>query len=185
MVDALDVAHAPAAAKRRMGILPDRFGLYPHLSAREHLEFFGRLQGVPTVRLAERLEEIRSALDMGSYFERPAQHLSLGQGMKVALGRAILHDPGNIVMDEPTRGLDILAVRTLRDILRALRDQGRAIFITNHSMLEVETISDRVLVLAGGAIVADGTSQDICRQTGTSTLEEGFVRLSTMGGIDS
>ncbi|GMV07266.1 MAG: ABC transporter ATP-binding protein [Gemmatimonadota bacterium] len=179
LVDGVSVEAEPLAAKQQMGILPDRFGLYPHLTPREHLEFFGRLQGLSPEILEARVLEVRATLDMGPFFERPARHLSLGQSMKVALGRALLHSPRNIVMDEPTRGLDVLAIRALRGLLRELRDQGRAVFITNHSLAEVEELSDRVLILAGGEIVAEGSAEEVRRRAGAETLEESFVKLSS------
>lgn len=182
-VDGFDVHGRPIEARQRMGVLPDHFGLYPHLNAIEHFRFFGRLQGLGEAILDTRIPETLEALEMGSFADRQARHLSLGQSMRVAVARAILHDPQNVVMDEPTRGLDIFAVRLLRRLLLDLRAQGRAVLLTSHSLAEVESLSDVILVLVGGRIEAEGSAQHIRQLTGAATLEEGFVRLAgTSGG---
>ena len=178
-VDGIDVAAQPAAALARMGVLSDARGLYPRLTARENIVYYGRLQGLSEVRANERTTELAHMLDLGPLLERRTEGFSQGERMKTALARALVHDPANIILDEPTNGLDVLATRALRAALRRLRDDaGKCIVFSTHIMQEVERLCDRVVLVSHGRTVADGTLKQIAARTGQTDFEESFVQLA-------
>ena len=178
-VDGIDVARAPAAAQARMGVLSDARGLYPRLTARENIVYYGRLHGLPAGVARRRAEALADMLAMRELLDRRTEGFSQGERMKTALARALVHDPPNIVLDEPTNGLDVLATRALRQTLRRLRDeQGKCIVFSSHVMQEVERLCDRVVVMAGGRAVAEGTLAELAARTGQADFEETFVRLA-------
>ena len=174
-VDGVDLAASRLEAQRRLGVLPHSHGLYPRLTAREHLRYFGRLHGGSGPALEARIEELAALLDMGEFLDRRTDGFSQGQKLKVALGKALVHDPRNVVLDEPTSGLDVAGTRAVRALLRRLRDDGRCILFSTHVMQEVSALCDRVVVIARGQVVADGTPDDLRRATGRESLEDAFV----------
>jgi len=174
-VDGRDLSRDRLAAQARLGALPHAQGLYPRLTAREHLRYFGRLHGLSGTALERRIEELGTLLDMGGFLDRRTDGFSQGQRLKVALGRALVHDPRNLVLDEPTGGLDVAGTRALRTLLRRLRDEGRCILFSSHVMQEVSALCDRVVVIARGRVVADGTPEALKLATGKETLEDAFV----------
>ena len=181
LVDGLDVALEPRAALARMGVLSDARGLYPRLSARENIVYYGRLHGLTRDAAHARAETLAQTFDMRALLERRTDGFSQGERMKTALARALVHDPANIVLDEPTNGLDVLATRALRDILRWLRTPAggsKCIVFSTHIMQEVERLCDRVVVVAHGRSVADGTVDELLAQTGQMDFEEAFVALA-------
>lgn len=182
LIDGIDTRHDPLAARRRLGVLPDVRGLYPRLTAREHLRYFGELHGIRRRDLERRIAELVASLRMEDFIERRANGFSRGQQMKVALGRALVHRPQNVILDEPTNGLDVAASRSVRDLLRRLRDEGRCILLTSHIMQEVSALADRIVVLAGGQIVLEGKPSELQRATGLNDLEEIFM-AATAGGL--
>ena len=163
------------AARRRLGVLPDARGLYKRLSARENIEYFGRLHGLRGQALAARVDALLDALDMRDIEHRRSEGFSQGQRVKTAIARALVHDPGNIVLDEPTNGLDIMATRAMREFLKAQRDAGRCVLFSSHIMQEVAALCDRIVVIARGRVIAAGTPQALCEQTGEANLEDAFV----------
>jgi sodium transport system ATP-binding protein len=175
MVDGLEVARERAAAQRRLGILPHAQGLYPRLTAREHVHYYGRLHGLDGDALAHRADELIQLLEMGPFADRRTDGFSQGQRVKVALARALVHDPRNVVLDEPTNGLDVAATRAVRRLLAALRDEGRCILFSSHVMQEVSALCDRVIVIARGEVVAEGTPDELRHATGRDSLEDAFV----------
>ena len=178
-VDGIDVARQPMAALSRMGVLSDARGLYPRLTARENIVYFGRLHGMDDARAQARVEELAEVLEMKALLDRRTDGFSQGERMKTALARALVHDPANIVLDEPTNGLDVLATRALREALRRLRDeQGKCIVFSTHIMQEVERLCDQVVVVAQGRTVASGTVAALRRQTGQADFEDSFVQLA-------
>jgi sodium transport system ATP-binding protein len=184
-VDGINVAERPAAALARMGVLSDSRGLYPRLSARENIIYYGRLHGLSARGADSRAEELAHMFDMTALLDRRSEGFSQGERMKTALARALVHDPPNIVLDEPTNGLDVLATRGLRDCLRRLRDdQGKCIIFSTHIMQEVEKLCDRVVIVAEGRTVANGTVADLRQQTGTVDFEECFVKLAFGANAD-
>jgi sodium transport system ATP-binding protein len=180
-VDGLDVATQPRAALATMGVLSDARGLYPRLSARENIVYFGRLQGMDRDAAHARAETLARMLDMQALLERRTEGFSQGERMKTALARALVHDPANIVLDEPTNGLDVLATRALRESLRFLRTPeggSKCIIFSTHIMQEVQRLCDSVVVVAQGCSVACGTVDELLQRTGQSDFEEAFVQLA-------
>jgi sodium transport system ATP-binding protein len=177
-VDGIEVARDAKGARRRMGWFPDAFGLYPRLTAREHVRYFGRLHGLAGRELETAIDRIAAELDMGEIIDRRTEGFSTGQRMKVALARAMAHAPQNLILDEPTRGLDVMSVRLLRDTLRGLRAQGRCILMSSHVMAEVQELSDHIVCLSRGRVVAEGSPDELVRRTGAPNLEEAFVQLA-------
>jgi sodium transport system ATP-binding protein len=177
-VDDVDAVAAPQDAQARLGVLPDGFGLYPRLTAREHLDYFGALQGIDSARLASRTEDLLDLLDMRAIADRRTVGFSHGERTKVALARALVHDPQNVLLDEPTNGLDVMSTRAVRAIVRRLRDQGRCVLFSSHVMQEVSALCDSIVVIASGRVVTQGTPDDLRRQTGCESLEDAFVALA-------
>jgi sodium transport system ATP-binding protein len=177
-VDDVDAVASPQDAQTRLGVLPDGFGLYPRLTAREHIEYFGELHGIAGARLQQRARELIDLLDMGAIADRRTGGFSHGERTKVALARALVHDPQNVLLDEPTNGLDVMSTRAVRHIVRRLRDQGRCVLFSSHVMQEVSALCDSIVVIASGRVVANGTPNELRYQTGQDNLEDAFVALS-------
>ena len=180
-VDGIDVVARPREALARMGVLSDARGLYPRLSARENIVYYGALQGMAPEAANARAEVLAEVLEMRPLLDRRTEGFSQGERMKTALARALVHDPANIVLDEPTNGLDVLATRALREALRFLRTPeggSKCIVFSTHIMQEVERLCDRVVVIAHGRSVASGTVPELLAQTGERDFEEAFVKLA-------
>jgi sodium transport system ATP-binding protein len=177
LVDGVDVAEDPGRVRSQIGVLPDARGLYKRLTARENIEYFGRLQGLPPGLIASRTEQLVQALEMRDFIDRRAEGFSQGQRTKTAIARALVHDPPNVLLDEPTNGLDVMTTRAMRGFLRELRDQGRCVLFSSHVMQEVAALCDRIVVIAHGRVVADGTAEQLLSQTGAGSLEDAFVRV--------
>lgn len=167
------------ARQTRLGALLDHAGIYSRLTVRENLMYFGRLRGMAPKSLNERIDEILKALTMASIADRRTAGFSQGERMKTALARAVLHSPRNLLLDEPTNGLDIPTVRSLRDFLRRWRDSGACIVFSSHVLEEVRTLCDRIVVIAEGSLVAQGTPSELCAQTNTASIEEAFIKLTS------
>jgi sodium transport system ATP-binding protein len=178
-VDGIDVVARPHEALARMGVLSDARGLYPRLTARENIVYYGRLHGLAEDAAQARAQALAEMLDMRPLLERRTEGFSQGERMKTALARALVHDPHNIVLDEPTNGLDVLATRALREALLMLRDRyGKCIVFSTHIMQEVERVCDRVVLVSHGRTVADGTVADLTARSGVADFEETFVQLA-------
>lgn len=175
LVDGIDVAADPLGAQRRLGVLPDSRGLYGRLTARENVRYFGRMQGLRGGALEQRIDELVRMLDMQDIADRVTEGFSQGQRVKVAIARALVHNPQNVVLDEPTNGLDVLATRAMRTIIRRLRDEGRCVLFSSHIMQEVAALCDRIVVVASGTVTAAGTPDELRRATGQPNLEDAFV----------
>ena len=179
LVDGIDTRQQPQAAQARLGVLSDARGLYPRLTALENIVYHGRLQGLTAARAQARAETLATLLDMQPLLQRRTAGFSQGERMKTALARALVHDPPNIVLDEPTNGLDVLATRSLRAVLRRLRDdEGKCILVSTHIMQEVERLCDQVVVVAAGRTVASGSVPQLLAQTGEPDMECCFVQLA-------
>jgi sodium transport system ATP-binding protein len=184
-VDGISVVSEPLEARRRMGVLPHAAGLYPNLTARENILYFGALHGLARAEQRSRTAELLRQLEMEEFADRPARGFSQGQRIKTALARALVHRPRNVLLDEPTNGLDVMAVRTLRALLHKLRDEGHCILFSSHVMQEIAALCDEVVVIAHGRVVAQGTPAELRSRAGTESLEEAFVRLVGASGPDS
>jgi sodium transport system ATP-binding protein len=176
-VDGLDVVADRYAVRRRIGVLSDARGLYPRLTARENVRYYGALHGLSGEALERRIDALFATLGLASVAERRTAGFSQGERMKVAIARALVHDPDTILLDEPTNGLDIMSVRTLRDELRALRAQGKCLLFSSHVMQEVAALCDRIVVLSHGRVVAAGSASELIARAGASGLEDAFVAL--------
>jgi sodium transport system ATP-binding protein len=174
-VDGLDLSSDRLGAQARLGVLAHAQGLYPRLTAREHVRYAGQLRGLRGHDLERRIAAMVELLDMGEFADRRADGFSQGQKLKVALARALVHDPRNVVLDEPTSGLDVAGTRAVRAVLQRLRDEGRCVLFSTHVMQEVSAVCDRVVVVARGQVVAEGTPEALKAATGQATLEDAFV----------
>jgi sodium transport system ATP-binding protein len=185
-VDGITVKDEPLKALARMGILGDAHGLYPRLSARENIVYYGRLQGMAPEAANARAEELARLLEMSAILDRRADGFSQGERMKTALARSLVHDPANIVLDEPTNGLDVLATRALREALRFLRSPAggsKCIIFSTHIMQEVEQLCDEVVVVSHGKSVARGSVPELLAQAGETRFEDAFVKLAFPGVV--
>jgi sodium transport system ATP-binding protein len=177
LVDGKDVAVDPEAARRALGVLPDARGVYKRLTARENIRYFGELHGMPPALIAERTARLAAALQMDDFLDRQTEGFSQGQRTKTAIARALVHDPRNVILDEPTNGLDVMTTRGLREFLRQLRGEGRCVIFSSHIMQEVAALCDRIVVIAHGRVVAQGSADELRAQTGEDNLEDAFVQL--------
>jgi sodium transport system ATP-binding protein len=170
-----DLAAAPLVARRLLGVLPHGSGLYPQLTARENVEYYGRLHGLAEPLLKQRTDALIARLELGAIANRKAKGFSQGEKTKVALARALVHDPQHLLLDEPTSGLDVMATRHLRDWLRELRAQGRCVLLSSHVMQEVEALVDDLVIIAGGKVTLRGTPAELAQRFPGRSLEEIFV----------
>jgi len=180
-IDGVDAVAQPAAALRRLGVLPDAKGLYKRLSARENIEYFGRLQGLDEGTLRARTDRLIAELELGDVAGRHAEGFSQGQRIKTAIARALVHEPQNLLLDEPTNGLDVMATRAMRAVLRRLRDAGRCVVFSSHIMQEVAALCDHIVVVAHGRVVARGSPDEIRDHAGERNLEDAFVKVIGSG----
>jgi sodium transport system ATP-binding protein len=177
LVDGIDVARDAASVRRRLGVLPDARGLYKRMTARENIDYFARLQGLDAATARARADALIEALDMAAIADRRTEGFSQGQRVKTAIARALVHDPGNVILDEPTNGLDVMATRAMRAFMRRLRDEGRCVLFSSHIMQEVGALCDRIVVIAQGRVVADASPAALLEETGAATLEDAFVAV--------
>ena len=176
-VDGIDVAARPDAVRRRLGVLPDARGVYKRLTARENIAYFGRLHGMTSADIRERTRALSQALEMDDILDRQTEGFSQGQRTKTAIARALVHDPRNVILDEPTNGLDVMTTRAMRGFLRQLREEGRCVIFSSHIMQEVAALCDRIVVIAKGTVVAQGSADELRALTGEDNLEYSFVRV--------
>jgi sodium transport system ATP-binding protein len=181
LIDGTSVIADPIAARRAIGVLSHGAGIYNHLTARENIAYFGELHGMSRADRDARAGELIELLEMQPFANRYAKGFSQGQRLKTALARALIHRPRNVLLDEPTNGLDVMAVRGLRKLLLQLRDAGHCVLFSSHVMQEVEQLCDEVVVIAGGQVVAAGALADIRAHAGNSQLEDAFVHLMGTG----
>ena len=179
-VDGIDVALDPLAARRHLGVLPHGSGIYPQLSARENIRFYGRLHGLAGGALERRVDGLIERLGMTDFADRRAKGFSQGQRTKVALARSLVHDPQNIILDEPSNGLDVMATRSLRDLILKLKDAGRCVLFSSHVMQEVAALCDDICIIANGKVAIDDSADGIRERTGCDDLEDAFVRAIRM-----
>ena len=175
LVDGVDPARDPARVRASLGVLPDARGIYKRLTARENVRYFGELHGLAPEAIAARTSRLVAALGMEEFVDRRAEGFSQGQRTKTAIARALVHDPRNVVLDEPTNGLDVMTTRSLRRFLLDLRAEGRCVLLSSHIMQEVVKLCDRIVVIAHGRVVAHGTAGELQESTGCASLEDAFV----------
>ncbi len=177
LIDGFDTATQATEVRRRLGVLPDARGLYKRLTARENIDYFARLHGLDAATRHRRIDALVAALDMADIASRRTEGFSQGQRVKTAIARALVHDPNNVILDEPTNGLDVMATRAMRSFMRKLKDEGRCVLFSSHIMQEVGALCDRIVVIARGRVVADESPQALLDQTGATSLEDAFVAI--------
>ena len=177
LVDGVDPALDASTVRRSLGVLPDARGVYKRLTARENIAYFGELHGLSAAQIQQRTAVLAEALQMQDFLDRQTEGFSQGQRTKTAIARALVHDPRNVILDEPTNGLDVMTTRGLRAFLKQLRGEGRCVIFSSHIMQEVAALCDRIVVIAHGKVVAQGTTDELREQAGEANLEDAFVRL--------
>ena len=177
-IDGVSVQADPLAARKALGVLPDALGLYPRLTARENIRYFGRLHQLRGAALEKRIDALLDLLDMHAVADRRTDGFSQGERMKVAIARAMVHDPRNVLLDEPTNGLDVMSTRAMRELIRRMKDDGRCVVFSSHVMQEVSALCDRIVIIAAGRVVASGSEDELLAQTGAAALEDAFVSLT-------
>ncbi len=175
-VDGVDVLADPLEARKRVGALPHGAGLYPHLTARENIAYYARLCGLDEATVEERTAATIEELEISDFADRQTKGFSQGQRTKVALARSLVHDPHNVILDEPTNGLDVMATRSLREIILKLRDSGRCVLFSSHIMQEVAALCDDIVIIAAGKVAIEGSTEEIRERTGHEDLEDAFVK---------
>jgi len=177
VVDGADAVNEPLKAKAAMGVVPDARGLYPRLTARENIAYYGELQGLTGSKLEQRIDALSRELDMAAFLDRPCKGFSQGQRAKVAIARAFVGDPLNLVLDEPGNGLDVMSNRALRRYLREQKARGKAVLLSTHIMQEVAALCDQVIIVGAGRIRAAGSPEALMAQAGSDNIEDAFVKL--------
>ena len=176
-VDGLNPVEEPVAVRKRLGVMPDARGIYERLTAKENIRFFGELQGMNASELRQNLSDLVEQLGMVDILDRRCKGFSQGQRVKVALARALVHDPANVLLDEPTNGLDVMSTRAMREFIRSLKASGRCVILSTHIMQEVAALCDRIVIIAKGRIVAEGSKEELLERAGTESLEDAFVSI--------
>ena len=174
-IDGIDVVRDGLAARRRIGALPNGAGLYPHLSARENIAYYATLCGIDKATIDDRVDSIIKQLEIDDFADRRTKGFSQGQRTKVSLARALVHDPQNVILDEPSNGLDVMATRSLRDLILKLKDDGRCVLFSSHVMQEVAALCDDICIIANGKVAIDDSADGIRERTGCDDLEDAFV----------
>ena len=181
-IDGADVVTDSLKARQRIGALPHGAGLYPHLTARENIAYYAKLCGLDARDINDRVDAIVSLLEIGDFADRRSKGFSHGQRTKVALARALVHDPQNIILDEPSSGLDVMATRSLRHLILKLKADGRCVLFSSHVMQEVAALCDDIVIIANGEVAIDDSADGIRNRTGCDDLEDAFVRAIEMVG---
>jgi sodium transport system ATP-binding protein len=174
-VDGYDVTESPQEVQTRIGVLSDAQGLYPRLTTRENIRYFGQLHGISSGELERQTDQLLEMLEMHSIADRKTEGFSTGERLKVAIARALVHDPKNILLDEPTNGLDVKSTRSMRQFIRRLREDGKCILLTSHIMQEVAALCDHIVIISNGIVAAQGSPADLLHKTGKDNLEDAFI----------
>lgn len=185
MVDEFDIHQQRLEAQKRLGVLPDKRGIYQRLTSRENVAYYGRLHNLPAPEIKSRTDALIDQLDMHDIADRRTEGFSTGQKVKVAIARSLIHNPANVMLDEPTLGLDVMSTRAMRQVIRQLREDGYTILFSSHIMQEVASLCDNIVIIARGRVIAQGSPNDLREQTGEADLEDAFVSLiGTAEGLE-
>jgi sodium transport system ATP-binding protein len=176
-IGGFDITQSPLDVQTRIGVLSDAQGIYERLTTRENIRYFGQLHGMGDQELEKRMEELIVMLEMQSIADRRTKGFSTGERLKVAIARALVHDPGNVLLDEPTNGLDVKSTRAMRQFVRKLRDDGKCVILTSHIMQEVSALCDQIIIISNGMIAAQGTPDELLQKTGKDNLEDAFIEI--------
>lgn len=174
-IDGFDVRQNPIEVQKRIGVLADARGLYPRLTSRENIRYYGRLHGLEGQTLEKQISSLVTLLDMQSIADRKTEGFSTGEKLKVAIARTLVHNPRNVLLDEPTNGLDVMSTRAMRQFILRLRDEGKCVLFTSHIMQEVAALCDQIVIISQGSVSANGSPDDLRKQTGKENLEDAFV----------
>ena len=174
-IDGFDVRQNPIEVQKRIGVLADARGLYPRLTSRENIRYYGRLHGMEGEALEKQISSLVTLLDMQSIADRKTEGFSTGEKLKVAIARTLVHNPQNVLLDEPTNGLDVMSTRAMRQFILRLRDEGKCVLFTSHIMQEVAALCDQIVIISQGSVSANGSPDDLRKQTGKENLEDAFV----------
>ena len=174
-IDGFDVRKSPLEVQRRIGVLADARGLYSRLTSRENVRYYGRLHGLEGDTLEKQIDSLINLLDMQSIADRKTEGFSTGEKLKVAIARSLVHDPRNVLLDEPTNGLDVMSTRAMRQFILRLRDEGKCVLFTSHIMQEVAALCDQIVIISRGQVAAHGSPNELRKQTGQENLEDAFV----------
>lgn len=174
-IDGFDVRENPLEVQKRIGVLADARGLYPRLTSRENIRYYGRLHGLEGEVLEKQIDLLINLLDMQSIADRRTEGFSTGEKLKVAIARTLVHDPQNVLLDEPTNGLDVMSTRAMRQFIQRLRDEGKCVLFTSHIMQEVAALCDQIVIISRGAVAATGSPDALRKQTDRENLEDAFV----------
>jgi sodium transport system ATP-binding protein len=181
-IDGADVVTDSLEARKKIGALPHGAGLYPHLTARENIAYYANLCGLDKSEIGDRVSGIIQLLEIDEFADRRTKGFSQGQRTKVSLARALVHDPQNVLLDEPTNGLDVMATRSLRRLILKLKESGRCVLFSSHVMQEVAALCDDICIIANGQVAIDGSIDSIRERTGQDDLEEAFVSAIQLVG---
>ena len=176
-IDGLDPTSDAMEIKRTLGVVPDSRGLYKRMTARENIRYYGELHGMRRKAIDARIDTLVGTLDMADFIERKTEGFSQGQRVKVAIARAMVHEPQTVLLDEPSNGLDVMSTRALREYIRSLKTAGHSVVLSTHIMQEVAALCDRIIIIAKGRIAANGTQEELLARSGCDTIEDAFVRL--------
>jgi sodium transport system ATP-binding protein len=176
VIDGIDVVADSLGARTRIGTLPHGSGLYPHLTARENIEYYAKLYEMPADSIDEAVQTVIDQLDINDFADRRTKGFSQGQKTKVSLARSLVHGPQNVILDEPSNGLDVMATRSLRELIRQLRDAGKCVLFSSHVMQEVAALCDEIVIIAAGRVALHDTADGIRNATGCDDLEDAFVK---------
>ena len=176
-IDGMDPGTDAMDIKRTLGVIPDSRGLYSRLTARENISYFGELHDMKRSRISQRIEELTETLDMKDFIDRRTEGFSQGQRVKVAIARAMVHEPQTVLMDEPSNGLDVMSTRALRHYIKSLKEAGQSVVLSTHIMQEVAALCDRIVIIAKGRVAADGSAEQLLELSGCDSLEDAFVEL--------
>ena len=177
-VDGIDGARQPLAVRARIGVLSDARGLYMRLTARENIAYYGELRGMDPGAVEQAVKRLAELLDLTALLDRRTDGFSQGERMKVAIARTLVHDPPNILLDEPTNGLDVMTTRGVREVIRRLREAGKCVVFSSHVMQEVSALCDTIVIVARGRVAAQGTAEELLARSGRANLEDAFVELA-------
>jgi len=178
VIDGVNVMDHPQRAQEIIGVMTDAHGLYPRLTAREHIEYFAQLRKLDKATMHRRTGQLIEQLAMEEIADRRAEGYSQGEKMKVCLARSLIHNPQNIIMDEPTNGLDVMTTRSVRTILQDLKNQNKCILLSSHIMQEISALCDEVIVISEGKVLMQGGLDELLAQTGEKDLEEAFMSIT-------
>ena len=177
-VNGLDVATNADAVRQTSGLLTDARGLYTRMTAHENIRYYADLRGIDPAKSEATIARYVGWLDMKDILDRRTDGFSQGEKMKVAIVRALVHEPSHVILDEPTNGLDVMTTRALRELVKRLKAEGRTVMFSSHIMQEVAALCDEIIIISKGRVTAQGTTNELLSMSGKDNLEDAFVALA-------